>query len=146
VIGTNSGTRGITNNISRNDVIKDFATFVPLRKLVATSVSGTFQQNEILYMNESGSNVETATTTAAIHSIVNAAGTLTFLVSNNVGNWVEDATQQIKGANSGAVATLTTKYSSEIVFGSSKVIYLENIAPITRANNLSDSINVILEF
>lgn len=146
VIGVNSGARGIVNNVSRNDVLKGFGTFIPLRKLVATAISGTFTPNEVLYMNQISANVAGATSTAAIHSVSNNAGILTFLVSNNVGTFEEDITAQIKGANSGAVATLTTKYTSEIVFGSSKVLYLENIAPVTRSNTLSDSINVILEF
>jgi hypothetical protein len=143
VIGVSSGALGITNNVSRNDVLKGFNTFVAARKLVATSVSGTFQPNEIIYM---GSNVQTSDTTAAVHSVANVGGTLTFLVSNNVGNFLDDVTLQIKGANSGAVATITTKYDSEIVFGSSKVLYLENIAPITRSNTTSDTVNLILEF
>lgn len=146
VIGVNSGARGVVNNTTRNGDTKGFTTFIPLRKLVATSVSGTFQQNEVVYMNELGTNVAAATSTGALHSVVNVSGTLTFLISNNVGTWSEDAAAQIKGANSGAVATLTTKYSSEILFGSSRVLFIENISPVTRANNLSDSINVIMEF
>lgn len=145
-IGLNSGARGVIANVSRNDTVKGFDTFIALRKYIASSVSGTFQPNEILYMNPAGSNVATATSTAAIHTVIANSGTLTFLVSNNVGSFTEDVSAQIKGANSGAVATLTTKYVSEIAFGSSKVLYLENIAPATRSANTSDQINVILEF
>ena len=146
VIGVNSGARGQINNISRNDVLKNFNTFIALNKLVATSVSGTFQENEVLYMNPTVSNVSSAQSTAYIHSVKNNAGTLTFLVSNTVGTFADDLTGTVFGANSGAVATLTTKYTSEIVFGSSKVLYLENIAPVQRSANTSDTINIILEF
>lgn len=143
VIGTNSGARGVTNNVSRNDITKDFITFIPMQKTIATLVSGTFQPNEVVFM---GSSVNSATSTAALHSVINNAGTLTLLTSNNVGLFTEDVSQQIKGANSGAVATITTKYSSEILFGSSKVLYLENISPVIRSGNTSDIINVILSF
>jgi hypothetical protein len=141
VIGVTSGGRGIINNVSRNDVLKDFTTFVPMTKLVGPSVSGTFQPNEIVYM---GSNLVSATSTGALHSVFNNSGTLTFYLSNTVGAFTEGTI--ITGANSGAVASLTTKYSPEISFGSSKILYLENINPVTRANNTSDQINIILTF
>lgn len=146
VIGFNSGARGTINNVSRNDVIKGFSTFTGLRKMLATAVSGSFLPNEIVYMNVTGLNVNTATSSGAVHSVTANSGTLTLLLSNTVGTFIEDLSAQIKGANSGAVALVTTKYSSEILFGSSKVLYLENISPVTRSANTSDTINVILEF
>lgn len=143
VIGQTTGARGVTNNVTRNAVVKGFSTFVPMFKFVATATSGTFQPNEYVYM---GDNVASATSIGALHSVVANSGTLTMYLSNTVGTFSEDLTGSIRGSNSGAVAVLTTKYSPEISFGSSKVLYLENISPVTRSNNTTDTINVILEF
>jgi hypothetical protein len=143
VIGTTTGARGVTNNVTRNGVIKGFSTFIPMSKFVSTSVSGSFQPNEYVYM---GANVASATSIGSLHSVTANSGTLTMFLSNTIGSFSEDLSGAIRGSNSGAVATLTTKYGSEIAFGSSKVLYLENIAPVTRSNSTTDTINVILEF
>lgn len=141
-IGLSSGAFGTVNNVTRNAVIKSFDTFVPLHKFTATLVSGTFLQNEILFMGTANN----MTSTAAIHSVYNNSGTLTIYTSNTVGAFTESVTQQVQGANSGAIATLTAAYNAEIAFGSSKVMYLEDIAPVTRSNTTTDVISVILEF
>jgi len=143
-IGVNSGALGTINNVSRNDVIKDFTTYIALDKIKATAVSGSFQPNEIIFMGST--NVATATSTAALHSVTANAGTLTLYCSNTVGSFFTDPSLTIRGANSGAVCTLITKYSPEIAFGSSKVMYLENISAITRSNTTSDTLNIIMQF
>lgn len=143
VIGLNSGAVGVINNVSRNGTLKDFTTFVALKTYVVTPVSGIFQQNEIMFM---GANLATATSTAAIHSIVANSGKLNILVSNTVGSFAGDLSGTVHGSTSGAVATISSKYSSEIIFGSSKTLYVENISPVTRSNTTSDTLNIILTF
>jgi hypothetical protein len=146
VIGLNSGAQGVTNNVSRAGVVKGFNTFIGMDKFVATQQTGTFQQNEVLYMNFGGTSVNGATSAASIFDATLDSGSWTIYTSNTVGAFSEDPTNQIKGANSGATAAITAKYQPEIQFGSSKVLYLENIAAVARSNTLTDSINIILEF
>ena len=49
-------------------------------------------------------------------------------------------------AGSAGRFTVKTKYNGWLVPDSGEILYLENLSPITRANNQSETIKLILEF
>jgi hypothetical protein len=51
-----------------------------------------------------------------------------------------------RGITSGAVATVTKVYQQELVYNSGDILYVENINPVTRANNQQETINIIFNF
>jgi hypothetical protein len=139
IVGNTSGAVGYINSISINDVDRGFDTFVGMNKYTGSMLSGTFIPNEKVYF---GSNLASSSANASLHSAVSNGSTLVVYVSNQVG----DFSTTIVGQNSGAVFTLATTHDPDIVFGSGRVVYLENITEVERTNSASESFNIIYKF
>ena len=140
IIGSLSGayTDSITS-IYVNDVAKQFGTFLETYRYTGSVISGTFEQNESVYQISANSEAN-----ATLHSVQSLGGVTNFFVTNQ--NGIFNTSNTIIGANSNAVANLTDKYFPEIVFGSGKIIYLENLDPITRANTQTETFKLIFDF
>jgi len=135
VMGSQSGAQGTVMSIKRNGIIKDFSTFIGMYKYTATQIAGTFIINEkILQGNNSG----------FVHH-VEGTGTITIFLSIMTPSLFVVG-QQITGVTSGATATLNTVFSPEVIFGSGPVQYIENVAPITRANQQSEAFQIVMNF
>ena len=132
LVGAVSGATGYVNVISISDVAKGFNTFVAMHKYTGSYSAGTFVQNEKVF---EGGSLATSSANASIHSAVSNGSTTVVYVSNQVGVFSSHMT----GANSGAVFNLGTSYSPDIVFGSGKVLYLENINAIERDTTHSEN-------
>lgn len=135
-IGVTSGAVAQVNVISRNDVIKGFDTFINLHKYKGTITQGVFIPNEVVFQG----NLTTAN--ASLHSVVSNSGFVDIYTSNQIG--VFQTSNTISGNSSLAAASITNKYLPELVFGSGDILYVENITPITRQNNQSENIKLIL--
>lgn len=135
-VGNSSG--AYTNSISHiyiNDVSKDQSTFIQAYRYTGTVTSGVFQDNEI---------VRQGSANAVLHSVYTIGGTTNIYVTNQYG--IFNTSNNIVGNTSAAVASLTNKYLPELVFGSGEVLYLENLDPIARANNQTETFKLIFEF
>lgn len=139
-IGYSSGGFGIVNNVSRGGVTKTFDTFNQMTKLVGTSSSGTFSNNEYVYQ---GSSFTTANATARLHTANIVGGVLTLYVTEQTGTFT---TGTVIGANTLAVASITTVYEPDIIPESGEIIYLENISPVTRQNNQTETVRINFTF
>jgi len=87
----------------------------------------------------------------SFHSITLGGGVDddTMFISNKFGiyNLDEAGVRNIVGVTSGAtLENLSNKYPGDFVVGSGQVLYIENLDPITRSNNKSEIIKIILEF
>ncbi len=143
LVGLQSGAFGTVDTILRNGVYKGFGTFNAMKKMIVGSVSGTFQENEMIYQ---GTSLAEATSSALVHStsLNTNTGLLTIYSTNVVGNFRDS--NVINGANSDAVGTLSNIYDPEITFDSGKILYLENITPVTRNEKETEQINLIVSF
>lgn len=87
---------------------------------------------------------------ARVHSVVDNTGVDNdYMYVTNIKNVFQtDESPDSDGVVSGSVGrfTIKNKYLGWLVPDSGEVLYLENIAPITRANNQSETIKLILEF
>jgi hypothetical protein len=137
-IGLTTGSKAVVNSISRNDVAKDFDTFVNMFKYSATVTSGTFTEDEYVF---EGVDLATSTANARLHSANIVGGTATIYTTNNVGIFSNTGTME--GNTSGATATITAKYSPELLYGSGGVLFLENITNVSRANNQTETLKLI---
>ena len=138
-VGNSSG--AYTNSISNvhiNDVLKDQSTFIQAYRYTGSVNSGTFLDNEIV------TQFSNAASNGVLHSVYTIGGTTNFYVTNQ--NGIFNTSNTINGATSKATATLTNKYLPELVFGSGEVLYLENLDPISRANNQTETFKLIFEF
>jgi hypothetical protein len=133
-VGNLSGALGTLTSTTRSGVMKGFQTFIGNFQYQISYVSGTFQQNEQVYQ---GANLASSSANALVHSVNNNI----LLVTQQEGqvnpgvNWI--------GSNSGAIASISTVYYPEIVYGTARVLYVENVTPVTR-NNQIDTIKLVI--
>ena len=101
-----------------------------------SSITDVFDEDEVVYQVQ---NTETDPT-AYFHSSNNTIIFVTdkFGIFNN-GNTVV-------GNTSGAQATITAQWPGDLVPGSGKVLYVENIAPIVRSATQSETFKIIVEY
>lgn len=136
IIGSRSGAVGYVNSVSRNTVFKGFETFNQMYKYQIDVKSLDFVEDETIYQND------LSVANAVVHSLI--SGNTLMYVTNQIGNF--NVANDIIGATSGAVATILNKYSPEVVFGSGTVLYIENVEPITRQPEQTETFKIILEF
>jgi len=127
-----------------------FNTAVQLSRLVGNFPSGgtSFIADEVI---EQESLISFAMPRGSFHSITLGGGVDddVMFISNKFGiyNLDEAGVRNIVGVTSGAtLENLSNKYPGDFVVGSGQVLYIENLDPITRSNNKSEIIKIILEF
>jgi hypothetical protein len=136
IIGAQTGSLAVVNTIERNDVVKQFDTFIELYKYNATLTSGTFTINEKVFQ---GNNY------GYIHHTEGSPPNISAFISGMNELFVANSTV-IVGETSGAIASLSSRYNTEIVFGSGQVQYLENIDAVTRQATQSENFQIIINF
>ncbi len=139
IIGSSSFATALISNTASNGVAKNdqFLTYSQLSTFVGV-LNGEFIEDEIIWQGTSYSN---ATFTAKYHSISNSNTALHY--TNAVG-FIEDGI--VYGQTSESTFSVTTKYNGDLVFGSGLPIYLQYGGEVSRANNQTENIKIILEF
>lgn len=132
LIGHTSGATAYVNSITRNDVSKGFLTFVQSTKYRVSSVGGTFQRDEAVYVGNNVSYFD--------GYLDDGVNKYVYVYDNN--NRYESG-QIMTGNTSGATATILEVYSPEFVYGSGDILYIENINEVTR-NNSSEVIKLYM--
>ena len=133
LIGESSGLVATINTVSRSGVVKGFNTFVNLDKYSGTLVFSSFTEDEIVTQASSNSS-------AMFHSQV---GSDIYFTPIN-GEFVVD--ENIVGQDSGAIATISASYGSEIKYRSGNILYLENQDPISRASSQRETFKILFNF
>lgn len=121
------------------------------------AVSGTFDEDEVISQPSALVVLDAANTanvyanvllsyqpTARVHSVVEQVGDDYIYLTNvkRIFNTGSGAT----GEQSQASISISNKYSSDVVKDTGDVLYIENVDPISRASNKSETIKIILEF
>ena len=124
-----------------------FNTFTQLTKFVGTIDTGSFIEDETIVQD---SAVTYAQPSARVYAAVDGGAT-DYLYVTNVKNIFQDSASPdsdgvVVGANSQATFTITAKYNGDLVPDSGDVLYLENLAPISRSNTQTETVKLILEF
>jgi hypothetical protein len=125
-----------SDGVKINNIVKDFDTFTQLHRMEYSSISSAFDEDEVVYQVQNG-NLDP---TARFHSSNN-----TFLfVTNKFGIFNNGNT--VVGNTSGAEAEITAQWPGDILSGSGRVIYMENIEPIPRSSTQSETFKIIVEY
>jgi len=147
IIGTNSyavanvSAIDINNRDGTSSAAYDFTAVNQMTKCNnASSVSGTFAQDELVYQ---GVDFDNATMTAYVHSYDSTNGEL--FLTKVVGKIVESENIKSNDGDFTMVAPFD-KYDGDFDATTGDIIYLQNDIPVTRENNQSEVIRVILEF
>lgn len=129
-------------------ITNNYTTFSQLTKLAGKITTGTFAADELLTQESAVAPYDTPS--ARLYAVVDdtSVSNSDFLYVTNVQNiWQTGAVNGITtGANSQAQFTVEAKYEGELVPGSGEVVYVENLPPIARSNNQTETIKLILEF
>ena len=120
-----------------NNMSKNFSTFDQRYKCTVNYISGTFQQDEIVYQIDNDSVISA---NAVYHS-----NDATFFTITNL-RGVFNPGEQIIGTTSGAIANLQSIQEPDLVKYSGEVIYLENLEPVSRSNTQTEQIKIVLKF
>lgn len=151
VVPVSGTTSTITGTINVND--RNAGSFNVSRQL--TRLIGQFSAGSIPFLEdeliEQESLIAYAKPRGRVHHLEEDGGADDDIlwISNSFGifNLDPSGVRDIIGAISAAELTeLTNKYSGDFVVGSGEVIYMENLDPITRDDNKSEIIKIILEF
>jgi hypothetical protein len=127
----------INNRINDGDADFIFNNFNQMTKIIGSSITGTFVQDETVIQG---------TANAQLHSVTDGN---TLNLTNVTGDFTTVGT--ILGAVSEAEMSGTTNDQLDIINGdldpnSGSVIYLQNDIPVDRDENQTEEIRVILEF
>lgn len=134
LVGKTTSAVGIVNTYTINGLTKGFTTFNQRTAYEGTLTSGTFQEDELVVQGSNASGY--------FHGIDTINSVTKIYLTKETGNFI---TGTVTGNTSGAVFSITTKYSGDLVVDSGEILYLENIQPVSRANNQSEQIKIILE-
>jgi len=134
VTGSTSGSTGTVGSFNINGKAKNFNTFDQRHRFTFTPISGTFQEDEVVYQTDQ------YFTNAFFHSISDNSLHVTHLKGVlNTGN-------TLIGVNSNATANLLFAFPPDLVNQSGEILYVENESPISRSNSQSETIKLILQF
>jgi hypothetical protein len=134
VTGATSNATANVASYEINDISKNFNTFDQRTRFTYSTTSGTFAGDEKVFQTD------IATVNAVFHSI---DSNYVFLTDER---GALNAGQSIVGQTSSATANVITKLSPDLVIGSGEVLYIENTDPISRSNNQTEVIKIIMKF
>ncbi|NCV19151.1 MAG: hypothetical protein EBW42_10380, partial [Rhodobacterales bacterium] len=124
-----------------------FSTFDQRTRLTGfaqTTTDAAFSNDEIVIQASTNA-------TGIVHSINTGAGASVLTITNKKGNWLASDTQSgtqysFTGSTSGASGTFTGRSGPDIVPNTGEVIYIENLTPITRSDDQTERIKLMIEF
>jgi len=129
--------------------VDSFNKFTQLSRFVGTLTAGAFVEDELLTQD---SAIIYAQPQARFHSLNDAiSGPNDEMFVTNIKNIFQTVSSPegdgvITGQTSEAQFTVTAKYNGDLVPDTGEILYLENLNPITRANNQTETFKLILEF
>lgn len=149
VVLVSGTTAEITGTIQIND--RNVSAFNHSRQL--TRLIGSFSSGSVPFLEDEEITQESliayAQPRGKVHHLETTVGDDILWISNKYGIFNLDARgiRDIAGSTSGAeLNTLLNKYPGDFVVGSGEVLYIENLDPITRNDNKSEIIKIVLEF
>lgn len=119
-----------------NGITKTYSTINQLVPYVGTVVAGTFSPDELVSQVSSTAN-------AYFHSLETVSGSTVAYLTNEVG--IFNINDTFVGQVSGAIFSITNKYIGDLTINSGTLLYLENFQPISRGNNQTELMKVIVE-
>lgn len=146
IIGATTGTYATANVVTITGAIKPFDTYLQVYSYVGSTNQGSFIADEVVYQ------VDNMSANARFHSTAPDAntGTTRYYFTNQNGIFnsavIQGQSNQIVGASSGAIATLTNNFLPDLVFASGEVIYIEYDDPVSRSAANSETYQFVFSF
>lgn len=137
IIQANSGASGVITNISGNTSVSQLS----LKNVNGTFVTGNSTSNYIVGQRSSANAAVSEVTSLNSIGLTNVKGV--FNLSDGISN-----INTFEGQTNRAKATLISRDNTlnSLIDGSGEFLYVENFSPITRNNNQTEKIKLIIEF
>jgi hypothetical protein len=144
IFGNTSGNFANVTSVAINGDVKGFDTFNQMYKYNITTVTGgPWVDDELIYQPELGIQLANA----YFHSTESVNSGTRLYTTNQLGRFVVNTSiNNIKGATSNTVATVTEIWPPDTITGSGDIIYIENISPVARSNTTTETLKFIIEF
>jgi hypothetical protein len=138
IIGSESGAWANISAININDKSYNSWNFFDNRiKINYSSSAGVIPEDSLVYQ----------TSIADSNAYFHSSNSSFIFLTNEKGTITANPNQLLYSGNSAASYTLgSTRYEPDIVESSGKVLYVENILPVTRSNTQSEVFRVVLDF
>jgi hypothetical protein len=115
-------------------MLKNFNTFDQRVRFGYTSTTGTPVEDEVIYQTSiSTANAKFHSSDSNYVFLTDERGTL-------------NAANTLIGNTSSAQISINSKLPPDLVVGSGEVLYIENTDPISRSNNQTEVIKIIMTF
>lgn len=147
IVGGTSNTSATVNSFVTSDkTTSNFTTFDQRFRLTGfaqTTTDAAFSIDEPVIQASTNA-------TGIVHSINTSSGSV-LTITNKKGNWLAsdtatDTQYSFSGSTSGAAGTFADTAGPDIVPNTGEVIYLENVSPITRSDDQTERIKLMIEF
>lgn len=125
----------LVNNRDANE----FTSFIQLTTMTGSIVTGTFIEDEKIYQQPVLPGTDP---TAYVHSVDANNG---IIYASNISN-IFELNKPVLGDTSQAQFNLSYKYNGDLTVDSGEIIYVENILTVSRVDNKSETVKLILEF
>lgn len=137
LIGRLSGAYGAVDNMELNGTATDLTKFNQMWRY-SINTSDTFIEDEVIYQDSYSLNH------AFLHSVNGGSNPKTMMVTDQYG--IVNIGGKIYGNTSSASADVLDKYQPDLIFNSGRIIYLENLEPVTRASGQKETFKIIFEY
>ena len=155
IISLTTKTSAVIRGIDLNDraggantAAYDFKVITQMYKVIGASINETLYEDELVYQ---GTSLNDATMTARIHSIEVASPTQTILYLTNVVGLINTTVPIFGTITNGSRLNISTGNTLDVFYGDldpgeGNIIYLQNDIPVSRDENQTEEVRVILEF
>lgn len=123
----------------------NFDKFLQLSKLSGSLTSGMFSEDEII-VQDNGDPIEIPT--ARFHSLVDSGATEDLYITDAVFSFKtsSEGSGLVTGTTSNASFIIDNKYNGDLVKDSGQILYIENLSPISRNNNQTETLKLLIKF
>lgn len=134
IVGNTSLATANISSVQISNTTKSYTTFLQTNRYTGSSISGTFIEDEQVRQSNTTAN-------AFLHTA--NTGNDTLYLTEDHGTFVVGET--LTGNTSGASLTINTINKGDILPWSGDVVYIQNIDPISRSDEQTETIKIILE-
>jgi hypothetical protein len=148
IVGQTSNTSSTISDFQTNErSTSNFSTFDQRFRLTGfaqTTTDAAFSIDEPVIQASTNA-------TGIVHSINTGAGAAVLTITNKKGNWlasdaVSGTDYTFDGSLSGGAGTFQDTAGPDIVPNTGEIVYLENVSPITRSDDQTERIKLMIEF
>ena len=147
IVGGTSNTSSTVGDFQTSDkTTSNFTTFDQRFRLTGfaqTTSDAAFSIDEVVIQPDTSSS-------GIVHSINTSSGSV-MTITNKKGNWLASDSAsgtdyEFSGSTSGASGKFTDTAGPDIVPNTGEIVYIENLSPITRQDDQTERVKLMIEF